>query len=179
MINLDISSESRHFVYRKCFNKCFGVIRKYIFVHRPTYHRCNMCYVAQTSAYFYIHTVNFYAWQETSSQHLPETIKIYLVIWCFIIDSHIIVFSYSSNQRTFIKINIYTITQICYWNISTDKMDSILKMAFSNAFSLITIFGFQIESNRNMFLRVKRQGLVQIVAWGRKGKKPLSEPMKA
>ena len=62
-----------------------------------------------------------------------------------------------------------------------DKMAPISQTTFSNAFSWLKMYKFQLRFHWSLFPRVKftifHPALVQIMAWHRPGDKPLSEPM--
>ena len=57
-------------------------------------------------------------------------------------------------------------------------MAAILQTIFSNAFSRMKIYRYQLRFHWSLFARVNNiPALVQIIAWRRSGDKPLSEPM--
>ena len=67
---------------------------------------------------------------------------------------------------------------LIYWG--QNKMDTIFHTTFSNAFSWLKMYEFQLRFHWSLFLRVQltiSPASVQIMAWSRPGDKPLSEPM--
>ena len=62
---------------------------------------------------------------------------------------------------------------LIHW--SRDEIDTILQTAFSNAFSLMKIYQFQVKFPKGPINSIP--ALVQIMAWCWPSHKPLSEPM--
>ena len=60
-----------------------------------------------------------------------------------------------------------------------DKMTAISQTTFSNVFSWMKMYEFHLRFHCNLFLRTiyNIPVLVEIMAWRRRGDKPLSEPM--